>query len=278
MTSLAAPAPYRLTRRTLLAGHALYALLLVICLGMFAISLYGRVVWGAFGDCAVLFAGQYQEMCAHWRAAVHTVGLTPAVFEAYFFVVRVLAALPCFALSLILVRRHRGELRVFLLAGLLLLLGIAGPIFNPFWEWAVGWYAVDNQVPLIQFLIQLLDFLQSVSFVLFALLFPDGRFVPRWSRWVALAWVVLRFGLCFFPDTPLSVYSWSNSLGVIITTTLQVIALGAFFGWRYRFVATTVQKQQIKWVIVGAIPLGLNFALDYSVWDIYPMLTNGDLI
>jgi len=278
MTVMTTTSPYRLSNATLRIGRLSYLLLLLLCLSMFALSLYGKMVWGATGSCADRYAEPgWENACADWRAAFDEVGLSPTAFEGYFLILRVVAALPFFALSLLLMRRRGDELRVLLLSSLLLLLGIAGPIYNPFWQWAQGWYSTENQVPILRLLIFSLDYLLSVGVVLFAFLFPDGRFVPHWSRWIAALWALLRVGVVFFPDSPASVYTWSWSLGIIITTTIQLVAIGAF-GWRYRVQATAVQRQQIKWITAGGLLLALNYLVDYGVWEIYPALTNNYLI
>ena len=38
-----------------------------------------------------------------------------------------------------------------------------------------------------------LNFLGGAAFILFLFVFPDGRFVPRWTRWVALVWIGWQF-------------------------------------------------------------------------------------
>ncbi len=47
-----------------------------------------------------------------------------------------------------------------------------------------------------------LHFLGSASFSLFLFIFPDGRFVPRWTRWVALVWIAWLLPRYWFPDWP----------------------------------------------------------------------------
>lgn len=278
MTSIAAKEPYRLSHHVLLAGRLFYVLLLLLCLGMFAISLYGQAIQWAFGDCAALFtAPETEDACTAWRAAIVASGFTLAGFQAYFVVLRIVTALPFIALSLLLMRRRGEELRVLLLASLLLLLGIAGPIYNPFWQWSRAWFSVENQVPLLLFFSQLLDFLLSIGVVMFTFLFPDGRFVPRWGRWITGLWIGVRFGAVFLPETPASVYTWPYSFGLILVTTIEIFAIGAFV-WRFRFHATTVQRQQIKWITAGGLLLALNYFFDYSVWEIYPALTGEWLI
>jgi len=48
--------------------------------------------------------------------------------------------------------------------------------------------------------------------------------------------------------------------------------------YRYLRQADAVQKQQIKWFVAGSVLLFLSWLLDYSVWEIYPALTNGEYL
>src|SRR5258708_33611899 len=43
---------------------------------------------------------------------------------------------------------------------------------------------------------------------LFLFVFPDGRFVPRWTRPFALAWIVWQIPLYFIPTPPFTVGVW----------------------------------------------------------------------
>lgn len=278
MTNLAAMIPNRLNHPALLAGRFGYVLLLLLCLGMFVIANYGQAAQWVFGDCDVIyFTPEYRPNCMLWRDAITNTGLTPAAFTGYFILLRVAAALPFVFLSVLLMRRQGGDLRVLLLAGFLLLVGVAGPIYNPFWQWTRAWFTVENQFPLLLTLNRLLDFLLSVGTVMFVYLFPDGEFVPKWARWVAFVWLITRVGDVFFPETPLSLYTLSFPLAIILNTSFTLCAVGALI-WRYRVHASAVQRQQIKWVTAGALLLALNYMLDYTVWEIYPAVTNEYLI
>jgi signal transduction histidine kinase len=86
--------------------------------------------------------------------------------------------------------------------------------------------------------------------------FPDGRFVPRWTRPVfilGLLWVILSI---LFPDEP-----FSPIRGTGLSLSLMLITLGTVLAaqiYRYKFVSTSVQRQQTKWVLFGfAAALGL---------------------
>jgi hypothetical protein len=97
-------------------------------------------------------------------------------------------------------------------------------------------------------------------FVLFCV-FPDGRFVPPWTRWAAAAWIVYRLLYYFFPASPLSPDHWpalingSLLLGLIASLVLAQI-------YRYRRVSGKTARQQTKWVVFG---FAAAFAMFFAV-------------
>ena len=100
--------------------------------------------------------------------------------------------------------------------------------------------------------------LGSASFGLFLYLFPDGRFVPRWTRWVALAWIAWQVPRYFFPDW----YHDPNGWHALAAMVVWLGALGtAVYSQvhRYRRVSSPVQRQQIKWVVFGISLAVLTF-------------------
>jgi hypothetical protein len=86
--------------------------------------------------------------------------------------------------------------------------------------------------------------------VLFFYLFPDGRFVPRWTRWLALVWIVgVMTPSTFFPSRFLPVFGHPLSyafLGASIACTTLFAQV-----YRYRRVSSPTQRQQTKWVVFG---------------------------
>src|SRR5207248_7873540 len=95
--------------------------------------------------------------------------------------------------------------------------------------------------------LQFLTAFNLIYFLLFCALFPDGRFVPRWTRAVALVWV------------PFVLYEAFNDhpLGFRHEWLIPSLWLG---GWgagvaaqvhRYARVSGAVHRQQTKWVVLG---------------------------
>ena len=91
--------------------------------------------------------------------------------------------------------------------------------------------------------VDLLYFVGEASFGVFFCVFPDGRFVPRWTRLVAAVWILYWLLDSFFPDWPL-VISAPLFLGLIGSLVVAQI-------YRYRRVSGPVERQQTKWVVFG---------------------------
>jgi signal transduction histidine kinase len=104
--------------------------------------------------------------------------------------------------------------------------------------------------PVSEVPVTFLHFLGSASFGLFLYLFPDGRFVPRWTRWVALVWIAWQVPRYFFPNWYLHPSGWQT----LAAMAVWLAALGtAVYSQvhRYRRVSSPAQRQQIKWVVFG---------------------------
>ncbi|HYN87458.1 MAG TPA: hypothetical protein VER55_02950, partial [Ardenticatenaceae bacterium] len=87
-------------------------------------------------------------------------------------------------------------------------------------------------------------------------LFPDGRFVPPWTRLMAAGWALLVFFTLYFPDAgegrlALRPYSeWPVLLQLLL---LLLWAGSGIYAQIYRYVrvSSPVQRQQAKWAVFG---------------------------
>jgi hypothetical protein len=145
----------------------------------------------------------------------------------------VTAASVCLTLGVVLFWRRSDDWMVVLTSSYLLLYGtiMAGPL-----EWAEDFYpawpalAVEVVQPL---------FLTAPTVAL-VVLFPDGRFVPRWSRWLIVSSIVLVAAILYLP-----LAYWD--------VLMVAILLGAIYAqvYRYRRISTPTGRQQTKWVLFG---------------------------
>lgn len=102
--------------------------------------------------------------------------------------------------------------------------------------------------PALWFATHLLEYLGQVSFGVFFYLFPDGRFVPRWTRLLAAA-----AALFFVQDVFLEESSSTTMSGLLLLAFLFIFwgSLAVVQVYRYRRVSTPAQRQQTKWVVFG---------------------------
>jgi hypothetical protein len=87
-----------------------------------------------------------------------------------------------------------------------------------------------------------LDLLGSCGMVLLLCVFPSGRFVPRWTRWLCVANAILYTDKVFFNPTV-------DSQGAAVLAL--VACLSAVQDYRYQRVSTPIERQQTKWVVLG---------------------------
>lgn len=128
--------------------------------------------------------------------------------------------------------------------------------------------------PTLHMLVVLLAFLSILAAMIFLYLFPDGRFVPRWTRWFVILWIAHTFYIFIseYRLPSLANLLWSKSIDQIFTILVLVVAIYAMI-FRYHYQAESVQRQQIKWVtvalvIVSTFRIGLAIPLSFSRPDI----------
>ena len=96
--------------------------------------------------------------------------------------------------------------------------------------------------------------------IFLTVLFPDGRFVPRWTRWIGVAGGALMVYAVFGAPHP----TRPPAAPIVAMISLLFLASAAGQVYRYRVVGTAVQRQQTKWVL-GTILLNLAFQLGLNI-------------
>jgi hypothetical protein len=107
------------------------------------------------------------------------------------------------------------------------------------------------------------DVLAFPSIIVFFFLFPNGRFVPGWTIWMAVAFVALFELNVFFPASSTNFSSWPKLLMVVVVFIPLLIFGSLVFAqiYRYRHVSTRLERQQTKWIVYGMAVALLGFLL-----------------
>jgi hypothetical protein len=120
-------------------------------------------------------------------------------------------------------------------------------------------WALERAVPWLELPVRLVWLLAMFLWLIVLFVFPDGRFVPRWTRVLGIVAVPAALLLLDFPRLVVGLPDVSQ--GVKARFGLAVLVWSVFLGlglyaqtYRYRRVSGQVQRQQTKWV---ALAMGL---------------------
>jgi hypothetical protein len=105
--------------------------------------------------------------------------------------------------------------------------------------------------------LRLLAFLGTVGLYTFYLLFPTGRFVPRWTRWATVLFAAHDAFFYLFPKSIFNTARSSPLLDFAMLTTFAAIAIGSQL-YRYRYVSSPAERHKTKWVVFGMVSAGLG--------------------
>jgi hypothetical protein len=197
-----------------------------------------------FGSLPFYFA-QLQTVCTSGPCAtgqplastvllLHGLGFSLASYALLIIALTILAAFIAFAVAGVLAWRKPDDWMALLAALALVMLVTANSTYTIL-QIASPW-----QVPAI--LLNILTW--GVIFLVFCLI-PNGRFVPRWTRWVAVIWMMYDLILLLFFRLPyiklLENIIWSVGLACVVVALI----------YRYRVISTPVERQQTKWIVFG---------------------------
>lgn len=119
-------------------------------------------------------------------------------------------------------------------------------------------WALAARYPALDLACRALAWTGHLLLVLFFLLFPNGRFVPAWSRWLAPVLAVALAAWIFSPRTDFLAGDWGPALFHPMTIPL-LGCLAALQIYRYLRVSDEAQRQQTHWVVFGVAGSALGF-------------------
>lgn len=235
----------RLSGRWLVLARAIWLAIVVFTFALFVIGLpahYTRLQQPCVGAVACQLNG---ALTAASMRTLQAAGFSVSSYAAYTIALNIVFALLWAAVGLVIFWR-RSDDWMALLAALTLVLYNAGQQNGPLTALALAHPAWSSPVGVA-------TFLSEVPIVLFLLLFPSGRFAPRWTRWAVPIALIQAICLIFPPaDSPLNGNNWPLALnGLLFISLLLVVVFSQIY--RYRRVSNVVQRQQIKWAVFGLI-------------------------
>lgn len=217
-----------------------------VALGLLAIALFVAGLPAFYDDFRTLSV--FDEATRNEiRANLVHLGLSVDFYAGYYVGLSIAFAATCIALAIV-IYRHSSEEPIALFVGLALVL--LGTTFSGSNE------AVGVMHPILTWTTDLLDMLSIAAVFIFFYLFPDGRFIPRWTRPAAallVAWAVMG---SLFSSSFIDSEAWPEMLYMSVMLGCLCTGLVAQV-YRYRYVSSPMERQQAKWVVFGfAVALG----------------------
>ena len=123
--------------------------------------------------------------------------------------------------------------------------------------------ALARAVPTLSGPIAFLNILSVVLVFLVLGLFPNGKILPPWMRWLLPLWCVIIAAITSIPPESLPI--WISLVSILGAFSTVLIAQAM----RYHRYSTLIERQQTKWAVVGIVlflitemTFGLLFSLN----------------
>lgn len=237
--------PHRLRGRTLLAARLALAATIVMALFLFTASLPFDYARNATLCRSTPCEGVRLDATA--ASALQSLGFSLSFYAGYVLAGEVLIVAVYTSVAILIAWRRSDDRAALFVATTLVTWSIAA--------FAPSLSALRAANPLWSLPVALLSALGGASFICFCYVFPDGRFLPRWTRWTALIWSLLYLPHAIAPTSPWDI-STLPPLAEYAFWSCFLATVAAAQVWRYRRVSTSLQRQQAKWVLLDLL-LGL---------------------
>lgn len=209
---------------------------------------YGRLQQACDGQNCLVF-----QLSSENAQALQAADFSLANYALYTLLTRsIILLIVTYGLGTLLIWRKPGDRIACLFAFATVALGASN---------ARGINTLAALYPGLQLADQSIQFVQNAALVALYSLFPDGRWVPPWSKWVAIA-IVIGSLTNFLPG-----FTLPSGLEVVLVGGSFLFVLSVQF-YRYWKVSTWTQRQQTKWVVFSLFFLSLPVLL-IPVWLVW---------
>jgi hypothetical protein len=233
--------PTTLRGRWLIFARVAWVAVAVFTAGVFVVGIpseFARLQTPCTGALSCVWV---PRLSAHNAQELGELGFATNLLAAYFVAVEVAFMAVSFAIGAAIFWRRSDDRMALLVSLMLITFGASSTVPYPLLDLPLLW----------KFSAEAVSFIGITLLILFIYLFPDGRFVPPWTRWLAAAWIGLMVPLTFFVEALHALLGnpWVNALfatGLVGTTLFAQV-------YRYAWVSGPSQRQQTKWVVFGIV-------------------------
>lgn len=224
----------------------------VVLLAMLALFAAGAVtLWNQMqvvcSDAAPGSPCSYYALQTPMPQSVTAFGLTRRLVASYVTLLDAIDVFGYLGISAVLIwRRPTDRLVVFAAFTLLVFAATQSDSIN----------ALGQASPQLSGVVRGLRVLGGVTVGILFCIFPDGRFVPRWTLGLTIALTALLLVTPWAADTWLDMQTWPPAAFVCLGCLVLVAQV-----YRYRRVSNASQRQQTRWVVFG---LGVAVAGAYG--------------
>lgn len=194
----------------------------------------------------------FVQLAAYESGLLQQQGWSPRAYAFYFVAIESLFALIFIAVGLwIFIRKSDDWLGMFISLTLILFGVMLPPPLR----------AVDTPSSGLEFGVHLIQVLGYFSFFTFLYVFPDGNFVPRWTRPLPVLFALWGVAWLGLPNA--NPFNWELPFALLAFLVLFASGVVAQI-YRYARGSNPMQRQQTKWVVSGFAAAALGTLLFLS--------------
>ncbi len=189
-------------------------------------------------------------------------GIPGELYAFYKLVTGVLGSFPVALIALLIFWRRGHDRSALLMSYLLLLIGSGGSVSSA---------ALAELGVVGIWLDRILAVASANAMTLIFFLFPTGRFVPRWTRWVALFFFAFTLPGFLAPGSRLDFLAGVGGIGFLIVFPLLACFIFAQV-YRYRRVSGPIERLQTRWAMIGLLAWPVAWAISALIIVFAPEL------
>jgi hypothetical protein len=206
----------------------------------------------------------YGQLTSPTVVALQRLGISLGQYAAFQIALPLLWAVLSLALAGLIVWRKSDDWMALLVLALVVLwpTGTVTGVFS------LGTYAtLDGS----QFPAPLVNVLIRFGFFLVFSLFPNGHFVSPWTLVLVGMFLAEEISYNFLSLWPLGTSGWPSQFASLLWLT-TLLSLVPIQWYRYRHLSSALERQQIKWAVLGISTVTVGFVVRLLVQVLVPPL------